>query len=84
MFRGDESHADYQFVEQIANSGILFLKAKELMCQHILKQTGESSQLSSRMLRFAFFEEIMDKHQCRYARSWDTMAMIKSKRCLCV
>ncbi|MCK1995427.1 tRNA lysidine(34) synthetase TilS [Peribacillus muralis] len=63
MFRGEESYEDYQYVEQIcARWGIAF-EGKRIDVPARMKHTGESSQITARKLRFAFYEEMMDKHQ---------------------
>lgn len=63
MFRGDESLADYQYVKQMCEQWDIVFEGKRIDVPAYIEKTGQSSQLSSRMLRFAFFEEMMDKHQ---------------------
>ncbi|MGE7767839.1 tRNA lysidine(34) synthetase TilS [Peribacillus sp. NPDC096540] len=63
MFRGDESYEDYKYVEQICEQWGIVFEGRRIDVPSYIEQTGESSQLTSRKLRFAFYEEMMDKHQ---------------------
>ncbi|MFD6438524.1 tRNA lysidine(34) synthetase TilS [Peribacillus sp. NPDC060186] len=63
MFRGDESYEDYKYVQQICEQWGIVFEGRRIDVPAHIEQTGESSQLTSRKLRFAFYEEMMDKHQ---------------------
>ncbi|MFU2018601.1 tRNA lysidine(34) synthetase TilS [Peribacillus butanolivorans] len=63
MFRGEESYEDYKYVEQICEQWGIVFEGRRIDVPANIEQTGESSQLTSRKLRFAFYEEMMAKHQ---------------------
>lgn len=64
MFRGEESYRDYLFVEQTCEQWGIVFEGCRIDVPAYIKQTGESTQLAARKLRFAFFEEMMKKHAC--------------------
>ena len=62
MFRGEQSYEDYVFVEKFcAKWGVTFEGIRKNVPEYITR-TGKSSQVASRELRYAFFEEIMSKY----------------------
>ncbi|MFJ7748042.1 tRNA lysidine(34) synthetase TilS [Peribacillus sp. NPDC097295] len=63
MFRGEESFADFQYVKQICKQWGIVFEGRRINVPAYIEETGQSSQSSSRTLRFAFYEEMMDKHQ---------------------
>ena len=63
MFRGEESYGDYKYVEHICERWGITFEGKRIDVPARMEQTGKSSQITSRKLRFAFYEEVMDKHQ---------------------
>lgn len=63
MFRGSDSFADYQYVEHICEQWGIAFEGKRINVPAYIEETGQSSQLSSRKLRFAFYQDMMDKHQ---------------------
>lgn len=63
MFRGEESYGDYKYVEHICERWGITFEGKRIDVPARMEQTGESSQITSRKLRFAFYEEVMDKHE---------------------
>ncbi|WP_307192292.1 MULTISPECIES: tRNA lysidine(34) synthetase TilS [Mesobacillus] len=66
MFRGDESYQDALFVKEFCeNRGIPF-EGRRVDVPAYIKETGLSSQQAARECRYAFFEEVMNKHQFEY------------------
>ncbi|MFJ7978562.1 tRNA lysidine(34) synthetase TilS [Peribacillus sp. NPDC096379] len=63
MFRGEESYVDYQFVEKTCQEWNIPFEGKRINVPAYMEQTGDSSQLAARNLRYAFFEEVMKKYQ---------------------
>ena len=63
MFRGEESYEDYRFVEKTCQEWNIPFEGKRINVPAYMEQTGESSQLAARNLRYAFFEEVMKKYQ---------------------
>ena len=64
MFRGEESYEDYLFVEQTCKQWGIMFEGTRIDVPAYMKRTGESAELAARNLRFAFFEEMMKKHDC--------------------
>ena len=62
MFRGDQSYEDYVFVEKYcAEWGVTF-EGTRINVPEYINNTGKSSQVASREVRYKFFEEIMSKY----------------------
>jgi tRNA(Ile)-lysidine synthase len=64
MFRGDESYEDYLFVEQICKEWGIAFEGTRIDVPAYMKQTGESTELAARNLRYRFFEQVMNKYEC--------------------
>lgn len=64
MFRGEESYEDYLFVEKICKEWDIVFEGCRIDVPAHMKQTGESTQLAARKLRFEFFAELMKKYGC--------------------
>jgi tRNA(Ile)-lysidine synthase len=66
MFRGDESYQDAMFVKDFCEKRGLPFEMKRVNVPAYMEETGLSSQQAARECRYAFFEEVMDKHQLEY------------------
>lgn len=62
MFRGKESYDDYLFVEKTCKEWDIPFEGKQIDVAAYMNDSGESTQLAARNLRYAFFQEVMEKH----------------------
>ncbi|WP_079504204.1 tRNA lysidine(34) synthetase TilS [Mesobacillus jeotgali] len=66
MFRGEESYQDALFVKAFCDKHNLPFEMKRIDVPAYMRETGLSSQQAARACRYAFFEEVMEKHQLQY------------------
>ncbi|MCT8136386.1 tRNA lysidine(34) synthetase TilS [Anaerobacillus sp. CMMVII] len=62
MFRGDESAADYAFVEDYCNKESIEFEGVHINVRQYQEQHKLSSQVAARECRYDFFSSVMNKH----------------------
>lgn len=63
MFRGKESYEDLLFVENYCNNLHIPLEVAQKDVLKYIEETGKSTQVAARECRYAFFEQVMEKHR---------------------
>ena len=66
MFRGEQSKEEMLFVLDYCKELNIMCEAKQIDVTAYAAQHQLSSQVASRECRYAFFKEVLDKHQSRY------------------
>lgn len=66
MFRGNESHQEALFVQEFCEKRNIPLEVKKIDVPEYIEKTGLSPQVAARDCRYAFFEEVLKKHQLNY------------------
>lgn len=66
MFRGDESHEDLQFVQDLCKGLGVICETIRINVSQYQKQYGMNAQVAARECRYAFLERIMKKYDARY------------------
>lgn len=62
MFRGEESKQEALFVRDFCEERNIPFEMKQIDVQSYIERTGLSSQVAAREKRYAFFEEMLEKH----------------------
>lgn len=66
MFRGDESHEDLQFVQDLCKELGVICETIRINVSQYQQQYGMNAQVAARECRYAFLERIMKKYDARY------------------
>lgn len=66
MFRGEESYQEALFVRDFCRQRLIPFELKQANVPEFIQETGKSSQIAARELRYQFFGEMMEKHQLSY------------------
>ena len=66
MFRGDESHEDLQFVQDLCKGLEVICETIRINVSQYQQQYGMNAQVAARECRYAFLERIMKKYDARY------------------
>ncbi|MGM0904585.1 MAG: tRNA lysidine(34) synthetase TilS [Bacillota bacterium] len=66
MFRGEESYQEALFVQEFCEKRSIAFELKQANVPEYIKETGKSSQVAARELRYQFFNEMMKKHQLSF------------------
>lgn len=66
MFRGDESHEDLQFVQDLCKGLGVICETIRINVSQYQQQHGMNAQVAARECRYAFLERIMKKYDARY------------------
>lgn len=66
MFRGEESYQDALFVQAFCERCEIPFEMKRVDVPAYMRETGLSSQQAARACRYAFFEQVMEKHHLQY------------------
>ena len=63
MFRGQESYEDAMFVKDFCEQNSISFEMTRINVPEIIRNTGKSSQIAARDVRYEFFSKIMEKYQ---------------------
>ena len=66
MFRGQESYEDAMFVKGFCEQNQIPFEMVQVNVSEVMKKTGKSSQIAGREVRYAFYQNIMEKYHSRY------------------
>ncbi|TWD89563.1 tRNA(Ile)-lysidine synthase [Neobacillus bataviensis] len=66
MFRGEESFLDAMFVEDFCGQYNVPFEMVQVNVTKIMKETGKSSQIAGREVRYDFYHTIMKQYQSSY------------------
>ncbi|MED3574080.1 tRNA lysidine(34) synthetase TilS [Cytobacillus praedii] len=66
MFRGEESFAEAQFVQQFCGERNIPFEMTRMDVPNYIEETGKSAQAASRECRYQFYEQMMEKHHSDY------------------
>jgi tRNA(Ile)-lysidine synthase len=66
MFRGDESFQDAMFVKDFCGQYNIPFEMVQVNVTKIMEETGKSSQIAAREVRYDFYHTIMKQYQSQY------------------
>ena len=65
MFRGEESHGEYLFVEGICQEWGIPFEGKRIDVPKYIEDTGKNPQQASRDCRYEFYRDLMEKYSAQ-------------------
>jgi len=66
MFRGEESFLESMFVKDFCRENGIPFEMTQVNVTKIMEETGKSSQIAAREVRYDFYHEIMERYQAPY------------------
>ncbi|WP_160725663.1 tRNA lysidine(34) synthetase TilS [Bacillus sp. USDA818B3_A] len=66
MFRGEESYLDAMFVKDFCEQNKVDFEMIQIDVTKIMNETGKSSQIAAREVRYQFYHKIMEQFQSPY------------------
>jgi len=66
MFRGEESYLDAMFVKSFCEQHNLLFEMVQINVPEIMEETGKSSQIAAREVRYEFYLKMMEKYRFSY------------------
>ncbi|PLS03490.1 tRNA lysidine(34) synthetase TilS [Neobacillus cucumis] len=66
MFRGEESYRDAMFVKDFCMSNNIPFEMVQVNVTKIMEETGKSSQIAAREVRYDFYHKVMEQYQAPY------------------